>query len=387
MVAIAAQEDADGKIARSAAMSFPIDIQQVIARLVEPPPQPPADPNAPGLEPVRGVDPGPNGFDIGVEGPDPNLSIGGTHDQQEQQRDTLLSLATRGFASYISGHTPGVPRYPGDGDVASILADLNVNAPIGTVGTDITRAVYQSNIPNATAQEGYEHFVNNPDQVFGAGGMEIRPPADKLEDGGRYMLETGGPPPTWLPVEIRLDATSNAITINTLDGHVLRGTQTFTFTDDGNGGAVLTQDALFQGSTPMVGDIQELASISGGQHNAWENAHREIYGQFNGDQDFEGIGTSAVSPDLIKGWGTILLNIAADPGNFTDVLVDSGGEFANETIDHWGGWGADVLDWAGIPGGGVVRDVTDTVGDGVSAGADWGGDRVEDVVDFFNPLG
>lgn len=368
-------------------MALPPDLQSAPTHVHYPtaPPVPPADPNAPGLDPVPGINAGPNGFDIGVEGPDPTLAIGGTHEQQEAQRDTLLALSTRGFASYTTGHTPATPRYPSDGDVSAILQDLNPNPPIGDVGSEVTRAVYQSSIPNASAQEGYEHFVNNPDQVFGAGGMEIRPPATRLEDGGRYMLESGGPPPTWLPVEIRLDPANNALTINTLDGHVLRGTQTFTFTDDGNGGATLTQDAQFQGSTAMVGDIQQLASVSGGQHTAWENAHREIYGQFNGDQDFEGIGTSAVSPELIKGWGTILQNIASDPGGFVDVLADSGGEVANEVIDQWGGWAGDFVDWTGIPGGGVVRGASDAVGDVVSAGVDWTGDRAENVVDFFIP--
>lgn len=344
------------------------------------PTPPPADPRAPELKPV-GAEQGPNQFEIGVQGPDPDLVVGGSHDQQEQQRDFLLALSTRGFASYLTGHTPGTPRYPSDGDVRNILQDLQPNPPIGEVGREVTRAVYQSDIPNATPQEAYDHFVQNPDQVFGAGGMEIRPPAQQLEDGGRYMLEAGGPPPTWLPVEIRLDPDNHAITINTLDGHVLRGTQTFTFTESCNG-TTLTQDASFQASTPLVGDIQELASVSAGQHNAWQNAHREIYGQFNGDQDYTGIGTSAVSPELIKGWGQMLLNIASDPGGFSDVLIDSGGELANETIDHWGGWAGDFMDWAGIPGGGVVRDFTDAVGDGFSAGADKAGDVVEGIVDF-----
>lgn len=360
---------------------LPIDAYRPANFPVCPPTPPPADPRAPGLNPVK-ADAGPNQFEIGVQGPDPDLAVGGSHDQQEHQRDALLALATRGFASYLTGHTPGTPRYPSDGDVSNILRDLQPNPPIGEVGREVTRAVYQSDIPNATPQEAYDHFVQNPDQVFGAGGMEIRPPAQRLEDGGRYMLETGGPPPTWLPVEIRLDDSAHAITINTLDGHVLRGTQTFTFTENCNGGTTLTQDASFQASTPLVGDIQELASVSGGQHNAWENAHREIYGQFNGDPGYTGIGTSAVSPDLIKGWGQMLLTIASDPGNFTDVLIDSGGELANETIDQWGGWAGDAMDWAGIPGGGVVRDVTDTIGDGLSAGADKAGDFVEGVVDF-----
>ncbi|QQQ02664.1 hypothetical protein [Lysobacter enzymogenes] len=356
---------------------LPIDAYRPTNFPVCTPTPPPADPRAPELKPVQ-ADSGPNDFEIGVQGPDPDLAVGGSHDQQESQRDFMLALASRGFASYLTGHTPGTPRYPGDGDVRNILQDLQPNPPIGEVGREVTRAVYQSDIPNATPQEAYDHFVQNPGEVFGAGGMEIRPPTQNLEDGGRYMLETGGPPPTWLPVEIRLDADNRAITINTLDGHVLRGTQTFTFTDNCSGGTTLTQDASFQGSTPLVGDIQELASVSAGQHNAWQNAHREIYGQFNGDQDYTGIGTSAVSPELIKGWGQMLLNIAADPGRASDVLLDSGGELANETIDHWGGWAGDFMDWAGIPGGGVVRDVTDAVGDGISATAD----KVGDVIDF-----
>lgn len=368
-------------------MALPPDLQASPIRFQQPtaPPVPPADPNERGLHPVQGVSAGPNGFDIGVQGPDPALAIGGTHDQQESQRDALLALSIRGLASYTTGHTPATPRYPTDGDVSSILQDLDPNPPIGEVGDEVTRAVYQSNIPNATAQEGYEHFVNNPDQVFGAGGMEIRPPAARLEDGGRYMLEAGGPPPTWLPVEIRLDPANNALTINTLDGHVLRGTQTFTFTDDGNGGTTLTQDARFQGSTAMVGDIQQLASVSGGQHNAWENAHREIYGQFNGDQDFEGIGTSAVSTSLLAGWGTILANVVSDPGGFTDVLADSGGEIANEVIDHWGNWAGDALDWVGVPGGGVIRDASDAAGDIASGVADVAGDGAEVIIDVLTP--
>lgn len=40
--------------------------------------------------------------------------------------------------------------------------------------------------------------------------------------------------------------------------------------------------------------------------------------------------------------------------------------------------------WLGIPGGGTLREGFDAVGDWVSSGADWVGDRAEDVVDFLN---
>jgi hypothetical protein len=310
---------------------------------------------------------------------------GGTHDQQELQRDYMLALSPRALASYTTGHTPFTPRWPSDSDVNSLLAGLQRNAPIGTDGRDVTHAVYQSQIPNATAQQAYDHFVEHPEEVFNAGGMEIRGSSGPLTDGGRYMLEIGGPVPTWLPVEIGLDPAKHAVTIHTLDGHVLRGEQTFTFTDNCSGGTTLTQDARFQGSTKMVGDVQQLASVSSGQHQAWQYAHREIYGQFNGDVDYSGIGTGVFNKQQLSAWGETALNVVKDPGAAADVLVDTGGELANETIDHWGGWAGDAMDWANIPGGGVVRQGTDWVGNGVSVVADVGGDVGEFVVDHIVP--
>lgn len=329
------------------------------------------------MTPSTTVDAGPNAFTLGVDGPDPDLQVGGSHDDQEHQRDALLALSVDAAASYASGQIPGVTRTPPDTEVVDTLNQLDPNPPIGLDGQDVTHAIYQSEIPNTTAQAAYEHFVNNPNEVFNAGGMEIRPPADRLVDGGRYMLEVGGPPPTWLPVEIRLDPGSNAITINTLDGHVLRGEQTFTFTDC-NGGAVLTQDARFQASTQIVGDAQEIAPISTAQHQSWQFAHREIYEQFNGDRGYEGLGTG-IQPAAVLG---PVVEILRDPGAAADVFIDIGGELANETFDHWGGEAGDAMDRLGIPGGDVVRDVSDRTGDVVSDAADWTGDRVEDGVNW-----
>ncbi len=347
-------------------------------------PQPPATPDAPGLR-EGDVESGPNDFRLGLEGPDPQFEVGGSHDEQETQRDHLLALSARALASYTTGHTPFTPRLPSDSDVSSMLGQLDRNPPIGSNGHEVTHAVYQSQIPNATPQQAYDHFVNDPQEVFSAGGMEIRPPADKLEDGGRYMLEIGGPVPTWLPVEIGLDPQNNAVTIHTLDGHVLRGEQTFTFTDDCQGGSTLTQDARFQGSTKLVGDAQQVVSVSQGQHQAWQHAHREIHGQFNGDPGYEGMGTGAFNEQQLSAWGELVRNSVADPGNTADVIVDASGEVANETIDHWGGWTGGVMDWAGVPGGGAVRQGSDWVGDGASAVADVAGDVAEGAIDRITP--
>jgi hypothetical protein len=342
---------------------------------------PPTDPTAPGLHPDHQVARGPNDFRLGIEGPDPDLAVGGSHDQQETQRDKLLALATLALGSYTTGHTPLTPRVPNDGQVEDVLATLNPNPPIGEDGDEVTHAVYQSEIPNATAQEGYDHFVQNPNEVFNAGGMEIRPPTDQLVDGGRYMLEIGTPVPTWLPVQISLDPNAHSIGIQTLDGHVLRGEQTFTFTDDGNGGTVLTQDARFQASSRLPEELQQITPIAAGQHEAWQNAHQEIYGEFNGDPGFQGIGTDFSPSALLDSWGQALGNIIRDPGNAADVGIDVVGELANFGIDGLGSGIDDAFDYLGIPGGDFVQGAFDSAGDLVSGAADAIGDGAEWVID------
>lgn len=367
-------------------MSFPSDFPIAARQLPQAPlePQrvdPPADPDDPGLSPSDDVDAGPNDFNLGIEGPDPDLAAGGSHDQQEDQRNTLVALSVQALKSYLTGHTPGTDRSPPDGDVRAILDSLDTNPPIGADGEEVTHAVYQSRIPNATAQQGYDHFVNNVGEVFAAGGMEIRPSTDRLEDGGRYMLEIGTPVPTWLPVEIHLDPDSHSITINTLDGHVLRGEQTFTFTDDGNGGTILTQDARFQASSQLPEELQQITPISTGQHLTWENAHREIYEQFNGDRDYKGIGTDFSVGNLLESWSAALGVIVEDPGNAADVGIDIAGEFTNWGVDLTGDGIEAAFDYLNIPGGGTISNAFDTAGDWISSGADWAGDRAEDVVD------
>lgn len=348
--------------------------------------KPPADPNASGMKQGQ-VNRGPNGFDLGIDGPDPNLRAGGTHDQQEAQRDTMVALAALALGSYTTGHTPATPRVPTDSQVEGILAGLKPNPPIGTDGVDVTHAVYQSHIPNATTAEAYKHFVEHPDQVFSAGGMEIRPPAARLEDGGRYMLEIGTPVPTWLPIEVRLDPQNHAITINTLDGHVLRGEQTFTFTDDCKGGVTLTQDAHFQASSRLPEELQQLTSISGGQHSTWENAHREIYGEFNGDRNYQGIGTRVFNKQQLGAWAEALGKVVSDPGHAADVGIDAAGELANWGIDLHGKIIAKAFDALHIPGGKLIENAYDKLGDLTSRAADAAGNFAEAAIDFINPFG
>ena len=103
------------------------------------------------------------------------------------------------------------------------------------------------------------------------------------------MLELSGPVPTWLPVQIYVADNLYTITIKTLDGHLLRGEQTFTFINDRRGGTNLLQDARFQASSEGIADLQHVSSITHGQDLAWQNAHMMIYQHFNGNPNYMGL--------------------------------------------------------------------------------------------------
>jgi hypothetical protein len=350
----------------------------------------PADPKAPGMTPID-VPRGPNNLQMSLEGPDPDLAVGGSHDQQEAQRDVTIDLADDAARSY-AGRVVGFGRQS-DIDVNAKLNTLSRNPPIGSDGIEVTHGVYTSEVPNATPQELFDHWVNQPNEVFNAGGMEIRPASAKLVDGGRYMLETGAAVvPTWLPVEIEVDAQAKSITIHTLDGHVLRGEQTFTFVDDGCGGTTIVQDARFQAGSQVVGDLQTLTSVSEGQHNAWVAAHRESWEQFNGDRDYAGIGIGVGNSEQVRTVVDFVATLVREPEVVTNGLIDVGGDVGNGAVDWAGRRGNDVIDGYGrflggtmdrahIPGGSVVEAGYDAAGDGVEFVADKTGDGVEFVAD------
>jgi len=358
------------------------------------------------------VDPGPDKFSLSLQGPDPDLAVGGTHDQQEAQRDETVKLEAYAGSSYETRLLPGSLRWPSDGDVQGILSGLKPNPPIGVDGKDVTHAVYQSEIPNATPDQVFAHWTLQPNEVFNAGGMEIRPPIKTLQD-GRYMLETGGTnaPPTWLPVQIKVDPAARTIHIDTLDGHVLRGEQTFYFKDDGCGGTRIVQDARFQASSQLTGDMQHFLPISQGQHDAWQQAHLETYEQFNGDPGYKGIGVPYVDP-LTQGEALgdkAFLQVVAHPARAADAAISALGDGANYGIDLSGRLTADALDGAGdttrqtldwlhLPGGAAIdsashetgqfiSSLADKTGDVVESGMHKVGDATKSVLDALNPFG
>jgi hypothetical protein len=343
---------------------------------------------SPGMKPLD-VPRGPNQLEMRLAGPDPDLAVGGTHDEQEAQRDRTLDLADDAARSYAGRW---LPVRQSDADVNAKLNALERNPPIGRDGVEVTHGVYTSEVPNATPQQMFDHWVNNPNEVFNAGGMEIRPTSAKLVDGGRYMLEIGAPVPTWLPVELEVDAQAHSITIHTLDGHVLRGEQTFRFADNGCGGTTIVQDARFQAGSQVVGDLQTIASVSEGQHQAWIAAHRESYEQFNGNRDDAGIGIGTGNSELRRSLGQAGRTLVNDPGRFVNGAIDTGGDVANGAVDWTTRRADDGIDAAGrvvdgamdaahLPGGDRVEQVMDKIGDGVEYAGDKVGDGAEFVAD------
>ncbi len=358
------------------------------------------------------VDSGPDKFSLSLKGPDPDLAVGGTRDQQEAQRDETVKLEGYAASSYETRLLPSGMRWPSDGDVQGILSGLKPTPPIGVDGQDVTHAVYQSEIPNATPDQVFAHWTQQPNEVFNAGGMEIRPPVKTLQD-GRCMLETGGTnaPPTWLPVQIKVDPAARTIHIDTLDGHVLRGEQTFYFKDDGCGGTRIVQDAHFQASSQLTGDMQHFLPISQGQHDAWQQAHLETYEQFNGNPNYKGIGIPYVDPMTqaeVLGGKAFLQTVshparAADAaislvGDGTNYAIDLSGRLSADTLDGAGDATHQVLDWLRLPGGSTIDGAAHDTGQFISGLADKTGDVVEsamhdvggatkNVIDFLNPFG
>lgn len=352
----------------------------------------PAVPQArnPNMAPID-VPRGPNELQMSLEGPDPTLEVGGSHDQQETQRDLTVGLGKDAALSYAGRWVPGLRQ--SDAEVNAKLNTLNRNPPIGSDGVEVTHGLYTSQVPNATPQQLFDHWVNHPNEVFNAGGMEIRPASAKLVDGGRYMLETGAAVvPTWLPVEISVDAQAHSITIHTLDGHVLRGEQTFSFVDNGCGGTTIVQDARFQAGSQVVGDAQTIASVSQGQHQAWIAAHRESWEQFNGDANYAGIGTGVGNREQVRTVVDLLNKWEFERGVVINGVIDVGGDLGNGAIDWTGRRADDAIDGAGrgvgsvmdaahVPGSGVVEAGFDQVGNGVEVIADVAGDGIEVVAD------
>ncbi len=198
----------------------------------------------------------------------PPKAAGSKSEQAKQLALTVLQ--TQMAASSIA--TGG--KAPLDSALKVALKPLGLSAPITGAHTSTTD--YTSNLATTPAK-AYAYFVNNPQAVFGAAGLKIRPGTKTLTNGAKLFLEDKGPPPVFAPIQVNLDAKKRQIRITTLDGHPLRGTNVFTFNAGPNGTTKLVQNSRFQGSSPLVKVGVTLTGAIERQHQIWKQVHGHLY--------------------------------------------------------------------------------------------------------------
>ena len=210
-----------------------------------------------------------NGFDFGVGGAFPPRPTGSLREQVKQ--GALLMAQTE--AAAVSVTLDGGAAM--DAYAREHLKHLEPSPPIAGAPTSLTD--YTSTIPGVSAKEAYASFVSNPELLFGAAGIFLRPAASALTDGARLFLEEQGPPPVWAPITVKLDAEQRTVHITTLDGHPLRGTNRFVFDDDGTGGTRIRQYSAFQGSSPATSVGLALMDPIERQHDIWRSVHGQLH--------------------------------------------------------------------------------------------------------------
>ncbi|NBD13497.1 hypothetical protein [Corallococcus silvisoli] len=210
-----------------------------------------------------------NGFDFGVGGAFPPRPTGSLKEQVKQGALLLEQTQAAAFSVTLDKGT-AMDTY-----ARKQLGHLDPSPPIPGAPTSLTD--YASSIPGVSAREAYAAFVGNPELLFGAAGISLRPAASALTDGARLFLEEQGPPPVWAPITVKLNETQRTVHITTLDGHPLRGTNQFIFEDDGTGGTRIRQYSAFQGSSPATSVGLALMDPIERQHDIWRAVHGQLH--------------------------------------------------------------------------------------------------------------
>ncbi|MBZ4376082.1 hypothetical protein [Corallococcus sp. AS-1-6] len=210
-----------------------------------------------------------NGFDFGVGGAFPPKPTGSIQEQLKQGARLLEQTQAAAFSVTLD---KGASM---DAYARKQLGHLDPSPPIAGAPTALTD--YTSTIPGVSARDAFEAFVSNPELLFGAAGISLRPAASALTDGARLFLEEQGPPPVWAPITVKLNETERVVHITTLDGHPLRGTNQFVFDDDGSGGTRIRQYSAFQGSSPATSVGLALMDPIERQHDIWRSVHGQLH--------------------------------------------------------------------------------------------------------------
>jgi hypothetical protein len=161
-----------------------------------------------------------------------------------------------------------------------VLPGLKPMPPVP--GKETSTAEYQSHSKGVSRDAAFQNFTHHFADVVGAAGIRVYPHADEIHDGDRLMLHdpaTLGPPPrpaVWAPIEAHVDAKTHTVTLTTLDGHPLRGTNEFKFMSDGQDGSVVRQYSRFQGSSALTNTLGQALGALDRQHEIWKAVHTHL---------------------------------------------------------------------------------------------------------------
>ncbi|MBU8900849.1 hypothetical protein KRR26_35135 [Corallococcus sp. M34] len=210
-----------------------------------------------------------NQFDFAIGGMFPPKPTGNLREQAKQGALTAMQSEAAAASQLLRGGA-AVDAY-----ARQHLKMLDASPPIAGAPTSLTD--YASVIPGVSAETAYRTFVREPNALFGAAGIVLRPATSSLADGAKLFLEEKGMPPVWAPISVHLDAQNRTVHITTLDGHPLRGTNRFVFEDDGRGGTRVRQYSAFQGSSPATSVGLTLMDPIERQHDIWRSVHGKLH--------------------------------------------------------------------------------------------------------------
>ncbi|MGA9521900.1 MAG: DUF1990 family protein [Myxococcaceae bacterium] len=215
------------------------------------------------------------GYALSNPGADPKPA--GDTWEQTKQAGNLGALAHLAALN----QTVGVPE-----KIAKLTLDeLRAMPPLP--GSTSEHVEYTSTLNDVTPEQAFRYFLDHPNDYFGAANITLYPPTPALADGARLFLqEPGVTPPVWAPVEVSVDEKARTVSFTTLDGHPLRGTNAFTFSESGNG-TRMAQVSDFQLSS-MASDLGGRAMKKGAelglpvnepiarQHEIWQLVHANV---------------------------------------------------------------------------------------------------------------
>ena len=154
----------------------------------------------------------------------------------------------------------------------SSLWTLSPSPPLA--GYPAMRHDYASVIPDRTPLEVFDLACRNLERAFGASGLTVRGAGSGWPR--KMMLEDAGTPRVWLPIRAEVDRSTRTLSIVTLDGHGLRGTNTFAFTSDGGSGTRIVQTTFTQGSSQLI-RVGQALSAEARQAETWREFHAFLF--------------------------------------------------------------------------------------------------------------